>query len=90
MDQDGTAVIHLVYWYWLIFGGVLVALEKIFPGKSSLWVGIAAFATGFGAILFPKMSLFLQLVLFAAVSVFSIIGGKAAIKAQANRNETEN
>ncbi len=62
-------------WNWFIVGGLLLALEVFAPGTFMLWLGLAAIATGvIGFIV--AMSWQVQIVLFAVLSVVSVLLGR--------------
>lgn len=61
------------FWHWWILGVALVILEMLLPSFFALWMGIAAFFTGFALMLFPQMSWEYQLILFAFLSILSIV-----------------
>ncbi len=63
----------IVFWHWWILSGVLLILELTSPIFFFLWVGIAAAAVGFLVLLFPGMSLEIQLVCFGIMSVVAVV-----------------
>jgi membrane protein implicated in regulation of membrane protease activity len=65
-------------WLWLIGGVVLLIAELIAPGFFLVFIGGAAIATGFAAMLVP-LSLPLQLAIFAVLAFLSArVGGRRA------------
>lgn len=65
-------------WLWLIGGVVLLIAELIAPGFFLVFIGAAAIATGFAALLLP-LSLPLQLAIFALLAFLSArVGGRRA------------
>lgn len=60
-------------WHWWIFGGVLVVIEAFAPGFVFLWLGVAALATGTLLWLLPALAWQGQLLLFAGLSVGSVV-----------------
>ncbi|THB71615.1 MAG: NfeD family protein [Desulfobulbaceae bacterium] len=59
----------LHWWYWLVFGMILVAVEMIVPSFTLFWFGLAA---GFVALLMfflPEISLSIQLSVWALSSI---------------------
>ena len=65
-------------WLWLIGGVVLLIAELIAPGFFLMFIGGAAVATGFAALLLP-LSLPLQFALFAASAFLAArVGGRRA------------
>ena len=61
--------IKLLWWYWLIFGMVLVMAEILVPTFTLFWFGLAALSIGVILLFFPGMSLSLQLLLWALGSI---------------------
>jgi membrane protein implicated in regulation of membrane protease activity len=61
------------FWYWWIFAVLLVIIEILAPSFFALWMAIAAFMTGLALLLVPEISWQIQLLLFALLSVFSIV-----------------
>lgn len=64
---------HLVFWHWWIVAGVLLIIEMLIPAFFFLWIAIAAVVTGVVVLLFPGMGNAVQLIVFAALCVASII-----------------
>jgi inner membrane protein len=75
-------VSNLGAWSWWVLGVVLLILEIVVPGVFLFWIGLAAIATGlislflWGSALWPWE---VQLVLFAAFSIASILIGRSVI-----------
>jgi hypothetical protein len=61
------------FWYWWIFAVALVIIEILAPSFFALWMAIAAFMTGLALLLMPQLAWEIQLMLFAVLSVFSIV-----------------
>lgn len=68
------------FWHWLILGVLLIVLEIFVPGVVFLWVGIAAVVTGLVAWLAPDLAVQWQVILFAALSVASVLSGRAWLR----------
>jgi membrane protein implicated in regulation of membrane protease activity len=65
-------------WLWLIGGVVLLIAELIAPGFFLVFIGGAAIATGFAALLLP-LSVPLQLAVFAVLAFLAArVGGRHA------------
>ena len=60
-------------WHWWVLGGILVVLEAMLPGFVLLWLGLAAFGTGGVLWLAPSMSLALQIITFAGLSLLCVL-----------------
>jgi membrane protein implicated in regulation of membrane protease activity len=65
------------FWHWWILALVLIIVEVLVPGTFFLWMGAAALVLGVLAWLMPAMSWELQLMLFAVLSLVSIVGWRA-------------
>lgn len=68
------------YWHWLVLGLALMILEMLAPSTFFLWMGLAAMAVGGILWLAPDLSLPLQLILFAFLSIFAIGLGRRYLK----------
>lgn len=64
---------YIEYWHWLVLGLLLAILEVFSPGVFFLWIGIGAGLTGLMVWLFPEIGWQWQLVVFAGLSVASIV-----------------
>lgn len=64
---------EIVYWYWLILGVGLIALEMITGTMHLLWLGISAFIVGCIMFFVPSMPFLLQMIIFGVLSVVSVI-----------------
>ena len=58
---------------WAVLALVLVGAEILAPGAFMLWLGIAAAATCAIVVVAPGLSLALQMVAFAVLSVLSVV-----------------
>lgn len=61
------------FWHWLILGVVLIILEIVLPGAFFLWMGVAACVVGIILWIMPSMGWETQFLLFAIISVVSIV-----------------
>jgi membrane protein implicated in regulation of membrane protease activity len=62
-------------WNWLIFAGVMLALELVAPGIYLMWFGMAALLTGLIAFTLPIAWQY-QLILFAVLSLAALFGAR--------------
>jgi membrane protein implicated in regulation of membrane protease activity len=62
------------YWDWWTLGGVLAIVEAFAPGFVFLWLGIAAGLVGCLLWLWPGIGPDVQVLIFAALSVASVVG----------------
>jgi membrane protein implicated in regulation of membrane protease activity len=62
------------YWHWWALGGTLMIVEAFVPGFVFLWLGIAAGVVGTLLWLWPGIGSDFQVLIFAALSVASVVG----------------
>lgn len=63
----------LVYWHWWALGLVLMAVETFLPGAFFLWMGLGALVVGVLLLAAPGLSLVVQILVWAAVAVGSVL-----------------
>ena len=63
----------LAYWHWLVLGVVLGIIEVFAPGAFFLWLGISAGIVGILIWLLPAVSWEIQILLFAVLSIASVV-----------------
>ena len=68
------------FWHWWIVGVALAAIEIAAPILVFLWLGIAAGVTGVVLFFAPGISMEIQLLIFAVVSVASVVGQRAYLR----------
>lgn len=56
------------YWYWLVFGMVLMLLELAVPSFTIFWFGLGALVVGLLLLLAPGISLSLQILIWVFAS----------------------
>ena len=78
--MDGFFGETLNQWSWWIFAAAFFILEIMAPGAVFMWLGVAAGIMGFIYLLVPGLSLSVQLVIFAVLSVASVLAGRAYLK----------
>ena len=67
---------QIVYWHWWVFGLAMLILEAFFPGAIFLWMAISAAVVGLVALVIPAMGWEMEFVLFAVLSVSTVVGWK--------------
>ncbi|WP_373089522.1 NfeD family protein [Sneathiella sp.] len=72
-EQIVSSIATLDFWGWWILGIALVILEVFAPSTFFLWMGIAAGLVGVVAWIFPGLRWEYEWLLFALISVISII-----------------
>ena len=65
---------HILFWHWWVLAGMLLILELTSPVFFFLWLSFSAAAVGFGLMIFPSIPVKMQLLLFAILSVVTVIG----------------
>ena len=68
------------FWHWWILGLVLLVLEVFAPGAFFLWMGVAAGIVGMVLLVAPSLGWEFQLLIFAILSVGSIVVWRTYLK----------
>jgi len=63
----------IIYWHWLILAVVMIILEILIPGAYFLWMGVSAIFVGALMYVFPEMVFLVQILIFAMLSVISVM-----------------
>ena len=63
----------ITFWHWWIFAALLITFEVLLPTFYLLWTGIAAFIVGLIVWFVPSLFWEWQVVIFAVLSVLSIV-----------------
>ncbi|MCH9048106.1 MAG: NfeD family protein [Proteobacteria bacterium] len=63
----------IIYWHWLILAVVLIILEILMPGAYFLWMGVSAAIVGGAMFVFPQMPILVQVLIFAVLSVITVV-----------------
>src|SRR3546814_16448019 len=71
---------QIEFWNWWVIAVFLIGLEVFAPGAVFLWMGTAAGIVGFVLLAFPETSWQFQLLIFAAISVVSILVWRYALR----------
>ncbi|PHM40085.1 membrane protein [Xenorhabdus mauleonii] len=67
-------------WFWLCFGGLLLIAELLGTGGYLLWTGTAAVVVALLTWIFPNMAWELQGVLFAVLTLVSVIAWRSWLR----------
>jgi membrane protein implicated in regulation of membrane protease activity len=67
-------------WHWILLGIVLIVLEALTPVAFFIWLAVAAGMVGLVLAVLPGLGWEIQLVLFAVLSVLSLIVGRHYLK----------
>lgn len=74
--MDLSLLDKLVFWHWWVVALVLICIEIFAPSAFFIWCGIAAAVTGIALLVIPVMSWQIQFILFAVLSLVSVILGR--------------
>ncbi len=83
-------MVKLVFWYWWALAAVLLLLEMMVPGVMFLFLAIGAAVAGLFLLVVPDLSLELQLLTFAVVSVISAVGLRRTLRRLQSIDSTPN
>jgi len=61
------------FWHWWVLAAVLIVIEVLAPSTVFLWPGIAAGVVGIILFAFPGLGWEIQVLIFAVLSVVSVI-----------------
>ncbi len=78
---------EIVYWHWVALGLLLMAVEIFLLSFTIFWFGIAAIIIGLLLFLFPAMSLAIQIILWAVLSLIAAFLWFKYIKPLSGRNQ---
>lgn len=76
-----------IYWNWWLLGIVLMAIEAIAPGFFFLWMGVAALLVGLALTVLPELAWTYQVLLFAVLSVGSIVAWRLRLRRYPTRTD---
>lgn len=77
----------VVFWHWWVLGVVLLVLEMMAPGAFFLWMAVATAVVGVVVLVMPDLAFEYQILIFAVLSVASIVTWRIYLKN--NPTETE-
>ena len=64
---------QILYWYWLVFGMILILLELAVPSFTIFWFGLGALVVGVLLLLVPGINLTVQILVWIIASSAFII-----------------
>src|SRR5258707_12880907 len=82
--------VKIVFWYWWVLAAILLVFEMLLPGVVFLFLAIGAAAAGFALLVIADLSLEMQLVLFAVLTVASAIGLRPTLRRLQTRTTETN
>ncbi len=81
---------ELQAWHWALAGIVLMILEIFAPGVFFMWMGLAAGIVAGIVWMVPDLSWQLQVLIFAALSILTVIAGRKLMDAFPSTSEEPN
>lgn len=76
----GELFSQLNFWHWMIAGVILLIFELLVPTTFLMWPGIAALLLSALTWLFPDITIPVQVIIFAVLSVLSTVVHRAYVK----------
>lgn len=73
-------MLRVIFWYWWALAAVLLVFEMMLPGVVFMFLSIGALAAGLFLLVVPGLSIELQLLTFAVVSVVSAVGLRKTLR----------
>ena len=64
---------QMLYWYWLVFGMILMLLELAVPSFTIFWFGLGALVVGLFLLVVPGLRLTLQLLVWMIASAAFVL-----------------
>lgn len=77
---------QIQFWYWLVAAVIMIVIEMLLPLAYFLWMGVSAFIVGLLLFAMPSIPLLIQVIIFGALSVITLV----LYKKHENANPTEN
>ncbi|MCH7943359.1 MAG: NfeD family protein [Proteobacteria bacterium] len=78
------------FWHWWVAAIGLIVVEALVPGAIFLWLGVSAAVVGAILLAAPELSWEYQLLIFAVLSVGSVIGWRAYHKRHPTKTDLPN
>ena len=70
----------LNHWAWFVIAMLLLGLEMLAPGVVFMWMAIASVAVGATVYIMPDLGWEAQFIIFAILSVISVLSGRLFLK----------
>lgn len=64
---------QIEFWHWLIAAVLMIIVEMVIPAVWFLWMGISAFAVGLLLYFLPDLPFLIQIIIFGALSVSTLV-----------------
>ena len=81
---------EILFWHWWVAGIALLIIEMVVPSLIFLWFGLAAGLVGVILLAFPEMSWQIQLLIWAALSVASLLAGRSYLRRRPIKSDRPN
>lgn len=81
---------QIEFWYWLVAAVIMVVIEMLLPLAYFLWMGISAFIVGLLLFAMPSIPLLIQVIIFGALSIVTLVLYKKHEKANPTVNDEPN
>ena len=78
---------QIEFWYWLVAAVIMIVVEMLLPLAYFLWMGVSAFIVGLLLFAIPSIPLLIQVIIFGALSVVTLILYKKHDKANPTVND---
>jgi membrane protein implicated in regulation of membrane protease activity len=65
---------QIEFWHWWVAAVALIVIEALAPGAIFMWLGVSAAVVGVVLLLAPDLSWEYQLLIFAMLSVATVVG----------------
>ena len=85
-----TAGFPIVFWYWWALAGVLLVCEMMLPGVVFLFLAVGAAVAGLLLLIVSDLSLEMQLLVFAVISVASAVSLRPMLRRLQHHSDDPN
>lgn len=83
----GGGQVACEWWYWIVFGFVLIGVELFFPSFTMVWFGLGALMVGGWSLLWGGFGLLIHVVIWVAVSVACSLGWRRYLRRRSSQGE---
>jgi|APSaa5957512535_1039671.scaffolds.fasta_scaffold187458_1 inner membrane protein len=84
-----TLLFEITHWSWWIVALLLIILEITLPGTFFLWLSLSAGFTGVALYIWPALNWEFQLILFALLSIISILISRQYLRKKRSDDSTQ-
>uniref|UniRef100_A0A831TWV4 NfeD family protein n=1 Tax=Geobacter metallireducens TaxID=28232 RepID=A0A831TWV4_GEOME len=78
------------WWYWIVFGFVLIGVELLFPSITMVWFGLGALMVGGWSLLWGGDGLLVHVIIWVAVSAACSLGWRRYQRRRSSQGEAGN